>query len=93
MDKEECWVPEGENGNKPSYPEKLPPAAKTPEKRTICEDVFKPGFIANIFNTWNKRYSEDPNGFSESLNEDGSPSENYGELCENYFKKLYNELS
>ena len=53
---------------------------------------FDPKLLANVFNTWNKRYSEDPKAFFDSLDADGKPIEDYGECCAVYFQKLYNEL-
>lgn len=44
--------------------------------------------LADIFNEWNKRYSENPDDFKNNLNKDGKPLEDYGECCADYFEKL-----
>jgi len=44
--------------------------------------------LAQIFNLWAKRYSENPEEFSKILDEDGQPIEDYGQKCSIYFEKL-----
>jgi len=48
--------------------------------------------MAMIFNEWAKRYSESPDEFSEILDGDGKPIEDYGDRCTAYFKKIANEM-
>lgn len=50
-------------------------------------------FMAAVFNEWNKRYSENPDSFSDNLDENGKPIEDYGESCAIYFTKLEEELT
>jgi len=80
MSKKENVVP-----NKPDYPGERPPTPEMP--LTLNKKI-----MVRLFNTWNKRYAKDPSSFSDSLDEDGKPIEDYGECCAVYFQKLYNEL-
>ena len=48
--------------------------------------------MAKIFTEWAKRYSENPEEFSDVLNESGEPVFDYGENCVAYFEKLANEM-
>ena len=45
-----------------------------------------------IFNEWNHRYLEDPESFSSTLDEEGNPVEDYGELCMRHFNEIANDL-
>jgi hypothetical protein len=45
-----------------------------------------------IFNEWLKRYSETPDEFSELLDENGQPFEDYGDNATAYFIKIADEL-
>jgi hypothetical protein len=48
--------------------------------------------MAKIFNEWAKRYSEAPDSFSNILDDDGRPVEDYGENCATYFRRLADEM-
>lgn len=48
--------------------------------------------MSRIFNEWAKRYAENPDEFSDILNEDGTPLADYGDACALYFEKIANEL-
>jgi len=67
----------------------IPKAPPIP-KRIINQ--FDKNMLINTFNEWNKRYSENPKSFSNSLDENGNPVSNYGECCAIYFQKLWLEL-
>ena len=45
-----------------------------------------------IFNEWAKRYSNNPELFTDILDEDGNPVSDYGECCAIYFTELEDEL-
>lgn len=47
---------------------------------------------AAIFNEWAKRYAEDPDSFSNILDADGRPAEDYGEQCAMYFDDIAQEM-
>lgn len=47
--------------------------------------------VADAFNEWARRYAENPNEFSEILDENGVPYADYGERCASYLAKLLNE--
>jgi len=68
------------NAVKPDAP-KAPPTTSITHKR-----------MAIIFNEWARRYSENPEEFSNILDEDGSPVDDYGDMCAIYFHKLAAEL-
>lgn len=48
--------------------------------------------MAKIFNEWAKRYSDNPDEFSDILGEDGKPVKDYGECCAVYFEKIAREM-
>lgn len=48
--------------------------------------------IANIFNEWAKRYSENPEGFSDILDSEGKPEEDYGICSAVYFLDIAKDL-
>jgi hypothetical protein len=48
--------------------------------------------MAQVFDEWNKRYSENPKEFSETLDDDGNPVVGYGANCARYFTKLNEEM-
>jgi len=48
--------------------------------------------MATIFNEWAKRYSENPDEFSNILDDNGNPVDDYGDNCAIYFSKLAAEL-
>jgi len=48
--------------------------------------------MAAIFNEWARRYAENPDAFSEILDEDGNPVSDYGERCARYFEELEGEM-
>jgi hypothetical protein len=49
--------------------------------------------LEEIFNEWNSRYADNPELFSEQLDEDGKPVDDYGKACAIYFMKLCDELN
>lgn len=59
----------------------------------IWEIIMDKQLLAAIFNEWNRRYSENPDEFSNSLDENGKPIEDYGENCAAYFLKLEEEIA
>ena len=88
--KKESNIPEGGIPDKPDYPGTRPPAPKIPTKPKTVYDL---SVLEMIFNEWNKRYSENPSGFTEQLDTNGNPISDYGESCAVYFQKLSNELA
>ncbi|MAT51421.1 MAG: hypothetical protein CMK32_09595 [Porticoccaceae bacterium] len=48
--------------------------------------------MAMIFNEWARRYSESPESFTEVLDADGKPIEDYGECCVETFKSIADEM-
>jgi hypothetical protein len=48
--------------------------------------------LAKIFNEWARRYADDPKSFSEILDGDGNPIDDYGDRCAEYFCKLEAEM-
>lgn len=48
--------------------------------------------MAKVFNEWAKRYSENPAAFTDVLDENGAPVEDYGECCAIYFTNLDLEM-
>ena len=65
---------------------------KPPSLRKHIINEFDNKMLVTTFNTWNKRYAENPDSFSNSLDKDGNPIEDYGECCAIYFQKLWLEL-
>jgi len=45
-----------------------------------------------IFNEWAKRYAADPASFSDILDKEGNPVEDYGRCCAIYFDKIAKEM-
>ena len=45
-----------------------------------------------IFNEWNRQYAEEPEKFSDSLDEDGQPIDDYGHECTMHFVRLAKEM-
>ena len=48
--------------------------------------------MAGIFNEWARRYSEDKKSFTDTLDSNGKPVEDYGDCCALYFRDLANEM-
>ena len=48
--------------------------------------------VSAIFNEWAKRYAEDPGLFSEILDENGVPIDDYGEECAIYFTSIEKDM-
>jgi len=48
--------------------------------------------MARIFDEWAKRYAEEPDEYSEILDEDGNPVGDYGECSAEYFDEIAKEL-
>lgn len=48
--------------------------------------------MAAVFNEWNRQYSEDPESFSDSLDENGKPIEDYGEGAAATFHRIAEEM-
>lgn len=69
-------------GKKGSTPP--PPLAK--EKSVTMQRM------AIIFNEWNRRYCENPDGFENNVDLDGNPKKDYGECCAEYFTRIADEL-
>lgn len=49
--------------------------------------------LARVFNEWNRRYAENPEDFTDSVDSEGKPLADYGEECAHYFEKIEAELS
>jgi hypothetical protein len=92
MSKKGSNIPKDGIPDKPDYPGTRPPTPDMPEKRKINEDISF-SKLAAIFNLWNKKYANDPDSFSDCLDKNGSPIEDYGENCAVYFQELSNELT
>lgn len=48
--------------------------------------------MATVFNEWARLYSEDPDSFTDILDSNGKPVEDYGECAAIYFIKLEKEM-
>lgn len=46
-----------------------------------------------IFNEWARRYAANPDEFSDILDADGKPVEDYGQCCTIYFEKIADEMT
>jgi hypothetical protein len=46
-----------------------------------------------IFNEWARRYAANPGEFSDILDADGKPVEDYGQSCTLYFEKIADEMT
>lgn len=46
-----------------------------------------------VFDEWNHQYAKNPEKFSRTLNEDGSPKYGYGEEATNTLIKMAKELN
>ena len=44
--------------------------------------------LAQIFNQWIINYSQNPDGFTKLLDDNGYPIHDYGTLCAEYFTRL-----
>jgi len=82
MSRKEPIIPKGGIPDKPGYPN-----SKSPAEVGLDSEV-----VIKVFNEWNRRYSEHPEDFKDSLDKDGKPTSDYGECCAPYFINLYNEL-
>jgi hypothetical protein len=49
--------------------------------------------MADVFNEWVRRYSENPDEFSECLDATGKPFEDYGSNCEAYYQKIFKDMN
>ena len=86
MGKKESNIPKGGIPGKPNYPNAKPPVSNT---SLLTLNNFE---LIEIFNEWNKRYSENSGNFLPLLDKEGKPIKDYGESCALYFQELYNEL-
>jgi len=73
--------------NKPDYLGDRPEAPEKP-----ASPKYNLSVVEQIFNEWNKRYSKNPGDFSDPLDKDGKPIDDYGESCAFYFQKISDEL-
>lgn len=47
---------------------------------------------AAVFDEWARRYAEDPDQFTDVLDDQGKPISDYGSLCAAYFDKVATDL-
>ena len=87
MKKEKSFSPE-QPKNRPNVPD-IP---ETPPMPAAPKPVYSANHTAAVFNLWNLRYSEDPDSFDDSLDENGKPIEDYGEWGAFHFQKLSDEI-
>jgi len=50
------------------------------------------GNISAVFNEWARRFAENPGAFGPVVGDDGKLISDYGERCEAYFLRVYQEL-
>lgn len=48
--------------------------------------------MAAIFNEWNRRYAENPGEFSECLDDEGNPIQDYGLEAAQTFNRIADEM-
>ena len=54
--------------------------------------ISKKGNIAAVFNEWARRFAENPGDFCPVVGDDGKLISDYGERCEAYFLRVFQEL-